>query len=255
MSEPVNLLAVHGNGGGAIRFTRLVRRMPPGVALRTVTVPGFGGVPADPRLRTMDDYGAWLAREIGAMPHPRALLGHGIGGSWALAMLQRPVELDALILHAPVGAHLDTRRLPRAMRLPGAPELTRRVIAARVVRPLLRRRVFDTNVPRELSDRFFEGYSDAEAFAQMFRIITPEWFDGLRPIEVPTALLWGERDQVLGAGQIDELRRVAPGAIERVIAGWGHFPMIDRPTAYAKVVTDLLRALIDAPEPATTPGQ
>ncbi len=255
MSDPITLLAVHGNGGGAARFTRLVRRMPPGVELKTVTVPGFGGVPADPHLRTMDDYGEWLAREVGRLPRPRALLGHGIGGSWALAMLQRPVDLDALILHAPVGAHLDTRRLPRVMRLPGAPELTRRVIAARAVRPLLRRRVFDTNVPRELSDHFFEGYAGAEAFVQMFRIITPEWFAGLRPLEVPTALLWGERDEVLGTGQIAEMRRLTPGAIERVVAGWGHFPMIDRPTAYAGVVTDLLRALTDAPGPATTPGQ
>lgn len=250
MSGAVHVLAVHGNGGGGERFGRLIRRMPPGIVLDPVTLPGFGGRPADPAVQTMEEHGALLVREIEALPRPRVALGHGIGGSLLLAALQQPVALDGLILHAPVGASLDTRALPRLMRVPGATAATRRAIAARPLRPLLRRRLFDPTVPREVTDTFFDGYAGCASFDLMFRIITPEWFASLRPVDVPAEIVWGERDGVLDPRQAAAFRRIVPGARERIVPGWGHFPMIDEPDAYVALVSAIVGRLV----PAAAPG-
>lgn len=64
-----------------------------------------------------------------------ALHGNGGGGSLALEFVQRfSADIDGLLLHAPVGARLRSRLLPRLLRLPGVAELGRRVFASRASR-------------------------------------------------------------------------------------------------------------------------
>jgi pimeloyl-ACP methyl ester carboxylesterase len=101
-----------------------------------------------------------------------------------------------------------------------------------------------------VSDRFFEGYRGCAAFTQMFRVITPEWFAGLAPVPVPAVLLWGEHDRVLSDDQVGAWRPLVPGARERIVQGWGHFPMLEQPAEYAEEVARLARQLAGAASPA-----
>ena len=43
----LSIAAVHGNGGGAFRFSRLHRYLPDDVNLQAITLPGFADVPDD----------------------------------------------------------------------------------------------------------------------------------------------------------------------------------------------------------------
>ena len=238
-------MAVHGNGGGAHRFARVVPRMPPDVSLVAVTLPGFANVPADPSLRSLADYAASLAGLMAPLPRPRIVLGHGIGGSIALEMVQRQADLvDGLILHAPVGTRLDRRLFPRLMAVPGARALGRRLFASRLLRPILRRLLFSHAVPPEYVSRFYEEYRACSVFGQMFDLITPSWFQGLRPLDLPAALLWGEAERVLSVDQVEDYRALLPRAVIRRVPGWGHFPMIERPDEYAAEVSILARSLM-----------
>ena len=106
------VVAIHGNGGGGFRFSRMVDHIAGDVALVPVTLPGFGGRPADPSLHTVTDYAEALWEEIRGLPQPIVLLGHGIGGTIAIDLLQRH-SVAGLILHAPVGTRLDDRWFPR----------------------------------------------------------------------------------------------------------------------------------------------
>ena len=40
--------------------------------------------------------------------------------------------------------------------------------------------------------RFFGEYRTCSVFGQMFDLITPGWFRGLGPTDLPAALRWGE---------------------------------------------------------------
>jgi pimeloyl-ACP methyl ester carboxylesterase len=169
------------------------------------------------------------------------VLGHGIGGSIALELAtQRPDVMRALILHAPVGAKLDRRLIPRVMRLPGASRAVQHTIGARMTRPILRR-VLDGDVPRAASDRFLDDYAASAAFGQMFHIITAEWFAALKPHDVPTVLLWGRRDRTVTVDQLDEFRPLCRTLSTRVVDHWGHFPMVDHPDEYAAEIASLAR--------------
>jgi pimeloyl-ACP methyl ester carboxylesterase len=80
-------------------------------------------------------------------------------------------------------------------------------------------------------------------FSQMFDLITPAWFQGLRPTALPAALLWGEAERLLAVDQVADYQALLPGAVIRRVPGWGHFPMIERPDQYAVEIAALARSL------------
>jgi pyruvate,water dikinase len=233
----LTLVAVHGNGGGGFRFARVEPHVADHVRFVAVTLPGFGGRPGDPGLRTLPDYAEALWQEIDHLPRPLVVLGHGIGGSIALDMVQRH-EVDALILHAPVGTRLEQRWFPRLMRPEPVRALVKWGISSRITRPLVGRRFFSRSVPADYRNRFLDEYGRADAFSQMFDIITASWWDTLEPVDVPALMLWGADDRVLGADQVADYRALLPQAWIDVVPGWGHFPMVDGPADYAGVITD-----------------
>lgn len=240
-----SLIAIHGNGGGGFRFHLLEGRLPPHLALFSVTLPGFGFAPPDPGIRSLKGFADWLASEVVAdAPRPRYLLGHGIGGSIACEFLQHHRHLvDGVILHAPVGAHLDRRWFPRLMRLPGMRPLAQWMLGTPLLTPLWRRLLFRRPVPREVLRRFFAEYRACTIFGQLFDWINASWFHGLQRVDVPTILLWGEKERVLRSGQAEAFARLLPTHQRVLVPDWDHFPMLETPDDYARVLVDALTRL------------
>lgn len=241
----MRLVAVHGNGGGGFRFARMRPHIPPGVGFHAPTLPGFAERPRDPALRTVADYAHRLHSLIPAGEGPLVMLGTGIGGAFALEYAQH-YPLDGLILHAPVGTRLDERLFPRVMRLPGVAWLGQRVFASPLTRPLFRRLLFEQPeaIPPDYMRRFFDEYRRCSVFAQMFAIIDAAWFASLQPVEVPAALLWGEKERVLSVDQLDDYKALLPDHVVRTVPEWDHFPMIEQPAAYTREVLTLLNTHI-----------
>ena len=243
----VTVVAVHGNGGGGFRFSLLPELLAPNVALRAVTLPGFGGRPLPSKPFSLTMLTDALADELETIPGRRVLLGHGIGGSIALQLLGDRADLaDALILHAPVGAHLDTRLFPKVMARPAVRAAVQRIIAAAPTRLVASRLLF-RSAPQGFADRFLAEYGRCAAFGAMFDALTADWFDALEPVGLPAAIVWGERDRVLDVGHVAAFEALLPASRRIVVDGWGHFPMIDEPGAYAATIGTLVRELVEAP--------
>ena len=241
------IIAVHGNGGGGERFAHVAPLLGDGFELRAPTLPGFGGRP----LGDIDGLAGLtdaLGTEVADSPRPRVLLGHGVGGAIALDLLARdPGQVEGVILHAPVGTRLDTRLFPRIMARRQVQRTVQATIAHPLLRPLLRRLAL-SGVPRETADRTLAAYGEAEAFGRLFDWLDSDWFDALPVLaDLPAVVLWGERDRVLDADQRGDYQRLLPASREVVVPGWGHFPMLDRPEAYARMLTELSRSLVASP--------
>ncbi|MBK8977840.1 MAG: alpha/beta fold hydrolase [Planctomycetes bacterium] len=238
------ILALHGNGGGAVRFDAIAARFAPG-ALHAVTLPGFDGRPLGPRGATLAGQVESALAALGELTRPRIVLGHGIGGSLALELAQRHRDaLDALLLHAPVGARLEQRRFPRLMRPRVVRGCVRRALGARLLRPLWRRWLFRAPLAPDVDARFFAGYRDCAAFGHAFDWYTPAWFASLRPVDVPAVLLWGGRERVLTADQSADFAALLPAARTVVVPDWDHFPMLEEPDDYARRIADLATGLV-----------
>jgi pimeloyl-ACP methyl ester carboxylesterase len=73
------------------------------------------------------------------------------------------------------------------------------------------------------------------------------WFAALRPLRVPTALVWGTRDRVVAPTGLPRSTPLVPGALVRRVPGWGHTPMLDDPSGYAELLVELVDELVTRP--------
>jgi 2-hydroxy-6-oxonona-2,4-dienedioate hydrolase len=62
----------------------------------------------------------------------------------------------------------------------------------------------------------------------------------LARIEAPTLIIWGEHDATLPLTVGQRLHGYLPQAAFQVIAGSGHFPMWERPSAFNQAVIQFL---------------
>jgi pimeloyl-ACP methyl ester carboxylesterase len=67
-------------------------------------------------------------------------------------------------------------------------------------------------------------------------VLSAEWLASLRPVALPAALLWGERDRVLPVREVEAFRPLLPGALVSLPGRWGHTPMLDDPRGYAREI-------------------
>jgi pimeloyl-ACP methyl ester carboxylesterase len=244
-APPVTVIAVHGNGGGAFRFSMVAERVPRDVRFIAPDLPGFGHASRPTPLPTIRAYAEWLADVVDAAPGPRVLLGHGIGGAFVLELLQRYDHLiNGVILHAPVGARLSTRRFPILMKPRPMRWLAQRALSSPMLRPVWQRQFFRAPVPDYVSKTFFSNYRKCAAFGPMFDMITPRWFESLAPVQVPAVLLWGGRERVLSPSHAAAYQTVLPQAEIVIEPEWDHFPMLDAPASYATRISDLAHELV-----------
>jgi pimeloyl-ACP methyl ester carboxylesterase len=241
----LTIVAVHGNGGGAARFARVRPFITAPRALRPITLPGCAGLPRDPQLRTLRDYAAFVHERLDDVPRPRVLLGHGSGGAIGLEFVQHwPGAIDGLILHAPVGTRLASRRVHRLMAQPGAARMAQRLLATRALRPLWQRVLFSEPLPQTHVARFFDDIGRCAIFSQMYALISVAWFRSLRPAPIPAALLWGANERILGPDHAPDYQALLPHNMVRIVPGWHHFPMLEHPESYATEITRLATMLV-----------
>ena len=63
---------------------------------------------------------------------------------------------------------------------------------------------------------------------------------------IPMLVLWGSRDPIVPSSHADAVRALVPTARVEVFEGAGHWPHIDDPDRFCRVVTDFLRTTVPA---------
>lgn len=247
MTQPAGttIVAIHGNGGGDFRWERLPDPLRDDVRLHGPSLPGFAGraLPTGPV--NMNTFVDAVVADLEALSGRRLLLGHGIGGAIVLdAAAKRPDLVDGVILHAPVAANLESRLFPKVMQSMAIRRAAKATISSLPVRKIASRFIM-ANAPQAYVERFLGEYRRAEAFEVMFDLLTPEWFDGLPQIETPAVLLWGERDRIVQVVQSEAVEKKFTTVSRHIEDHWGHYPMIEQPAEYAKVVSSIADQLVN----------
>jgi pimeloyl-ACP methyl ester carboxylesterase len=193
-----------------------------------------------------------------ALGHERAtFVGHSLGGGVAMQLAyQFPEHCERLVLVASGGLGREITPLLRAASLPGA-ELVLPVLAneqllgaGRAIGRLLGRvglRVH-TDVGEVL--RGHASLSDGEtraAFLHTLRtIVDPlgqrvDASDRLYLAEtIPFLLVWGERDPIIPVEHARAAHRLVPGSRLEIFPGAGHFPHLDDPLRFVRVLVDFM---------------
>jgi pimeloyl-ACP methyl ester carboxylesterase len=194
-----------------------------------------------------------------ALGHERAtFVGHSLGGGVAMQLAyQFPEHCERLVLVSSGGLGREITALLRAASLPGSelvlPLLVneRLLGAGRAAGRLLGRiglRVH-TDVGEVL--RGHASLSDGEAraaFLHTLRTIVDPWGQRVDASDrlylaqaVPFLLVWGERDPIIPVEHAHAAHRLVPGSQLEIFPDAGHFPHLDDPLRFVRLLTDFMR--------------
>jgi len=187
------------------------------------------------------------------------LVGHSLGGGIALQFCYLfPERVSRLVLVSSGGLGRSVSPLLRAATLPGA-EWVLPLIASDWVRAraeavgrTLARTGWRPSPDVTEAWRGFTSLADAEsrrAFLATTRsVIDPggqsvSVHDHLPlPVQIPTLVVWGTRDRMIPAGHAAAAQQALPGSRVELFEGAGHYPHLDQPERFAKVMGDFMAA-------------
>uniref|UniRef100_A0A831XEH0 Alpha/beta hydrolase n=1 Tax=Geobacter metallireducens TaxID=28232 RepID=A0A831XEH0_GEOME len=255
---PVPVVFIHGFAAALTTWDDMAPLLPPErFTLHLLDLKGFG-FSSKPRAGSyaIEEQASVTAAFLKARGLSRVVLvGHSLGGAIALlATLQARDRgetdlVSRLILIAPSAY---PQKLPRLMRLLTIPLLARAGMAIIPVRTIVRHtlaRVFHDKgaITPERIRRYetcFGRRGMAGVLIRSARSINPDSYGAItsryREIGVPTLIIWGSEDRIVGIGQGKRLAGEMPAARLTVIEGCGHNPHEERPRETAAAIREFL---------------
>ena len=237
------LLLVHGLGSSANAFFRTItpfaRRFSQVFA---IDLPGNGFSPVPPSgpmsVRTMVELILEFRRKV--IGEQVFLLGNSLGGGMSLyAAEAEPSALKALALVSPAGARLSEERyagLLESFRVEDT-KAARRLAHQLFAKPPLAMLLFADELRKMVN---------TPTVKSIVAEVKPE--DSVAPhvlsaLQMPTLLIWGQREKLLPYEAVDYFRAHLPAHAEvHEVRGFGHMPQMEHPREFVQRVTDFAHA-------------
>ena len=264
-------MLVHGITGDSRQWNEII----PQLADRyTVLAPDLlgHGESAKPRGDySLGAYAASLRDLLILLGHRRAtVVGHSLGGGIAMQFsYEYPVFCERLVLVDSGGLGPEVHALLRAATLPGSEFVlpliahSRLHILGEAVGQALGR--FGLELGHDLAEmvRGYASLSDAEArraFLHTARAVIDiagqrvTATDRLYLAELlPTLIIWGRRDPIIPVAHAAVAQRAVPDSRVEIFDRSGHFPHIEEPVRFARVLIDFIEST-EAAEFEFSPG-
>jgi len=212
---------------------------------------GHGGSakPDDPReYRTeclFQHFATWI--QSLELQHPAVLVGHSLGGYLGLlTALRKPEMVRGLVLINPFFEAGQLSKLVRWMsQRPLLAERAMRIAPQWMVHTVLG---WNPDLASNFSPQIRQQIAaDYKRASPHFTYITRELQDltpQLDQIQIPTCVIWGERDLTLKPGSFTRLVHALPNASGYPVSATGHQPHITQPERVNQTVLSFLEGLI-----------
>jgi pimeloyl-ACP methyl ester carboxylesterase len=250
------VLLIHGYGDTADGWRRVVPGLLDGHRVVAIDVPPFGrsGEPSAPRL--IDFYKDFFPRLFEALELDSAtVIGHSLGGAIALHLtLDRPELVERLGLVAPAGLGKAPPWWWYALTGYGKAWKTLLSVPSPLTPILIRQgltRFLDWRLlhdPRQLRDTIDHLVSMHAAPRDFDRLLaagrccidsyTGTLLEDSQAIEVPQWMEWGRHDGLVPAHHAAAFGQLHPTAAVHVFENCGHYPQIELPSRFNRLLRD-----------------
>jgi pimeloyl-ACP methyl ester carboxylesterase len=188
---------------------------------------------------------------------PLHVMGNSLGGAVALQLLVlEPQRVATLVLVNSAGFGRKIHPLIRLMAVPVIGGLATRVTTRASARMIERTIFADPSlVTNERIDHALEIARQSDTGAVVHetarllgtsRGIRQEWRKKLiteaSNHQRPTLIVWGDRDRILPAHQLEAACQLLPHAQHHLFAGTGHMPQIESADEFAELALDFIRS-------------
>ncbi|ROQ37008.1 cation diffusion facilitator CzcD-associated flavoprotein CzcO [Frondihabitans sp. PhB188] len=252
------VLLLHGIGQSLDDWTEQHELLAERHTVYSLDLPGFGYSARRPGRSTLSTLAAILPAFLDAVGVAGAVpvLGNSLGGAVAMTFaVAHPTRVSELVLADSAGFGSE---VALALRLVSVPPigalLTRpsRATSQQTVESVFYRKSLAT--PERVDHAFAlaqlpshtRTLRDLAQDLGTFGGVRDEWREALlselRPLAIPTLVVWGDHDHVLPFSHLAAARAALPHATTHVFAKTGHMPQIERPDEFADVVEEFLGA-------------
>jgi pimeloyl-ACP methyl ester carboxylesterase len=242
------LVFLHGLGGAQTTWANV---LPPLVEQGTVIALDLLGHGQSDKPAGADYSVAGLASQVaealtGLRIPPAVFVGHSLGGAVALLLaLERPELVRGLVLvnSAGLGEEIGMELLDR-IEAPPSREEARRLLELFFED---RQRILERGVEEMYQARMTPG-ADAALQAAAAANFGREGqriglTDRLGQVQVPTLIVWGEKDRVIPLEHALAALRVLPDGWLKILPGIGHVPQVEAPALFANAVGHFARGI------------
>ncbi|NTV01598.1 MAG: alpha/beta hydrolase [Chlorobiaceae bacterium] len=250
------MLLVHGISSSLDYFGPSIPLLAKSFRLLAIDLLGFGGSDKPKgkaySLRLYADLIREFIEKTGASSHgPVFATGHSMGGKYLLATeLTHPGTFGKLVLSNTDG-FITLPSFARVLSMPGVrhilkPIVTRRDIAEKMLAAAVHRL---DKVPPDTCRRILEVARDHDAFETVMglnrNLVNLDLKrTGLRArlheLDIPTLIIWGDRDRYMSPKFAEIARREIPGSKLVMIRDCGHSPMLEHPEEFASAIVQFI---------------
>jgi pimeloyl-ACP methyl ester carboxylesterase len=242
---------VHGNPGSSEDWLDLLAAVGEFARVVAPDMPGYGKADRPRRFEyTVGGYAQHLEGVLRALGVQRAhLVLHDFGGPWGLqwAALHKDRVASLTLINVGITPGYRWHKYARIWRTPLLGELFQLIATRRAAGTLL-----NADNPKPFPEAFLDRmFRDADwglkrAVLKLYRAtelgpLGERIGADLRPLSLPALVLWGEGDAYLPVRYADVQREYFDAQVH-VLAGSGHWPMIDEPERVRELVVPFLRA-------------
>lgn len=237
-----------------------------GYRVISVDLAGFGESAPSAEPSTLPGLGRFLGSFVDAIgiAEPVHLVGNSLGGAVAMQFAaQSPGRVRSLVLVGSAGfgreVALPVRLLsvrPIGEKLLGkpSPAASRRLELSLFHDPAFVtddrvQRAFQLTSQPHATDVFLDTASDLGTFRGTREAWRENLISAMNAAQIPTLVVWGERDRIFPVAQLAAAGRLLPHARTHVFADAGHLPQVERAEQFAELVTGFWTATADERAP------
>jgi pimeloyl-ACP methyl ester carboxylesterase len=242
------ILFLHGFGASLQTWDAWAQALSEDHRVISVDLPGFGLTGEDPSgiytdQRSVEVLEAFLKR----LQIPKVVLvGNSMGGKLAWQFAARyPNQVSKLVLISPDGYASPGMEYGKKPEIPAIAELYRYFFSKEFLAMNLEPAYAN---PNTLNDALVNRYYDlmlapgvrGAILARMQQTVLQDPVPSLASIQVPTLLIWGEKDAFIPISNSNEYLKVMPNAKRVSLPNIGHLPQEEQPSIGLQVLKEFL---------------
>jgi len=244
----IPIVFLHGFGASLHTWETWAQALSEDYRVISVDLPGFGLTGEDPSgiytdQRSVEVLEAFLKE----LKIPKVVLvGNSMGGKFAWQFAARyPNQVSKLVLISPDGYASHGMEYGKKLEVPKIAELYRYFFSKTFLAMNLKPAYAD---PNTLNDALVNRYYDlmlapgvrGAILGRMQQTVLQDPVPSLASIQVPTLLIWGEKDAFIPISNSNDYLKVMPNAKRVSLPNIGHLPQEEQPSIGLQVLKDFL---------------